>query len=487
MGIKPWVNRAKKLLEQSLFSPSPHELNELDWKREMGPNKERFAEHISAFANASQGGFFVFGVTREGEITGIAESEVKEIIGKIGNIARDGVEPQCVVDHYTEQTENPGNVLLYIYVQESVQKPVHLRGKSLEFSFIRSAGQTRRMNANEIRTALLQSRTIRFEELAISSQESEKILDEIDIVPVCQRLKIPFSGEPERRNEILVNLKFAVKTVTGLLPTYLGILVAGKDFKTVPGCEHYGIRLTRYKGTARMEAEYDKFYLTGYVHSFDQIIDDIVSLLPKSEVIEKATRKQVPVYPAIALRELIANAVIHRDYSRTDSYVQADIFDDRIEITNPGPLLPDMAVDRLIDQQPRARNEILAALMRELGFCEERGSGIDKAAFALEVYGLPAVHFINNPDSFRAILYSPKPYKAMENAERLRTAYQHTCLHYVMGQKVSNASLRVRLKLAEKQSQLVSALIRKAIEANLIKIANLGASPRYIHYVPYWA
>lgn len=164
-----------------------------------------------------------------------------------------------------------------------------------------------------------------------------------------------------------------------------------------------------------------------------------------------------------------------------------EIFDDRIEITNPGSLLPDMAVDRLIDQQPRARNEILAALMRELGFCEERGSGIDKAAFSLEVYGLPAVHFINNPDSFRAILYSPKPYKAMANEERLRTAYQHTCLHYVMGQKATNASLRTRVKLAEKQAQLVSALIRKAIEVRIIKVANPGASPRYIHYIPYWA
>ena len=487
METKQWVNRAKELLQQSLYPPVPHELNELDWKREMGPNKERFAEHISAFANAGKGGFLVFGVTRDGARAGINESEDKEIIGRIGNIARDSVEPSCVVDHYLEQSGTPDKVLLYIYIQEAAQKPVHLRGKSLEFSFIRSAGQTRRMNANEIRTALLQSRTIRFEELTISSQESDKILGGIDIAPVCQRLKLPFSGEPERRAEILVNLKFAARTATELLPTYLGILVAGKDFKTIQGCEHYGIRLTRYKGAARLEAEHDKFYLTGYVHSFDQLIDDIVALIPKSEVIEKATRKQVPVYPEIALRELIANAVIHRDYSRTDSFVQVEIFDDRIEITNPGSLLPDIAVDRLIDQQPRARNEVLAALMREIGFCEERGSGIDKVAFSLEVYGLPAVHFINNSDSFRAILYLPKPYKAMENAERLRTAYQHTCLHYVMGQKVTNASLRVRLKLAEKQSQLVSALIRKTIEAQMIKIANPGASPRYIHYVPYWA
>jgi len=105
----------------------------------------------------------------------------------------------------------------------------------------------------------------------------------------------------------------------------------------------------------------------------------------------------------------------------------------------------------------------------------------------LEAYRLPAVHFINNPDSFRAIIYAPKTYKAMENEERLRTAYQHTCLHYVMAQKVTNASLRDRLKLALKQSQLVSALIRRAIDAKLIKAANPGSSPRYIHYVPYWA
>lgn len=219
------------------------------------------------------------------------------------------MEPSCAVDHHIEPADNTDRVLLYVYIQEAAQRPVHLRGESLESSFIRSAGQTRRMNANEIRAALLQSRTMRFEELSISAPDSQKIIDGIDIAPVCSRLKIPFSSEPERQSEILVNLKFAAKTAAGLLPTYLGTLVAGRDFKIIPGCEHYGIRLTRYKGAARLsEPDHDKFYLTGYVHSFDKIIDDIVSLLPKSEVIEKARRKQVPIYPEIALRELIANA-----------------------------------------------------------------------------------------------------------------------------------------------------------------------------------
>ncbi len=487
MESNSWIARAQDLLRRSLDLSVPHELNELDWKRELSSNKERFTEHLSAFANLDQGGFLVFGVTHDGKKAGIDSSAVKNIIEKIGNAARDGLEPSCAIDHFIEKTETPGKVLLYIHIPGSTQKPVRLRGKSLEVSFIRSAGQTRKMNESEIRAALLRSRTLRFEELTINSTESAAILEDFEISAVCQRLKIPFSGEPERRGEIMVNRKFAAKTATGLAPTYLGVLVTGKDFRKLPGAEHYGIRLTRYRGNSKLEAERDEFYFKGFVHSLDQLIDDIMGLLPKSEVIEKATRRQVPVYPEIALRELIANAVIHRDYSRTDSYVQVEIFDDRIEITNPGSLLPDMAVDRLIDQQPRARNEILAALMRELGFCEERGSGIDKAASSLELYGLPAVHFINNPDYFRAILYAPKPYKAMDNEERLRTAYQHVCLHYVAGQKVTNASLRARLKLSGNQSQLVSALIRKAIDANLIKIANPGASPRYIHYVPYWA
>src|SRR3989344_16613 len=486
MDKKEWVTRAGNLLRQSLH-PVPQELNELDWKREMSANKERFAEHMSAFANHSNGGFLVFGILGNGQKVGITPSEAKDAIGRIGNIGREGLEPSCVVDHYMEKLESGSNVLLYIYIQGPAQKPVHLRGKSLEYSFIRSAGQTRKMNESEMRAALLQSRIYRFEELVISSADSAKILGEIDIVPVCQRLKIPFSGDEERRQEIMVNLKFAAKTTTGLLPMYLGLLVAGKDFKHVPGAEHYGVRLTKYRGNARLEAEHDKFYQSGFVHFFDQLIDDIVSLIPKSEVIEKATRKQVPLYPEIALRELIANAVIHRDYARTDSYVQVEIFDNRIEITNPGSLLPDMEINRLIDQQPRARNEVLAARMRELGFCEERGSGIDKVALFLEVYGLPAVHFINKVDSFQAILYAPKSYKSMGQEERIRTAYQHACLHYVMGNTVTNASLRQRLKLAEKQSQLVSILIRNTLKVNLIKIANPGASPRYIHYVPYWA
>jgi len=82
------------------------------------------------------------------------------------------------------------------------------------------------------------------------------------------------------------------------------------------------------------------------------------------------------LYPEIALRELIANALIHQDFSISGTNPMIEIFDNRIEITNSGKPLIDVL--RFIDHQPKSRNEKLANLMRQMRICEELGSGIDK-------------------------------------------------------------------------------------------------------------
>ncbi len=339
----------------------------------------------------------------------------------------------------------------------------------------------------EIRRSLLSSRADRFEELPVPCDRPKDILDGMDIKPICDRLRRPVPEGPDCREDLLVNLKFAVKTEAGLNPTYLGVLIAGRDFSEVPGFGRFGVRMTHYDGTSKLKARKEKFYCRGFSLIFDELMTDLAGWLPETEVIDRATRKRLPLYPEIALRELLANAVIHRDYTRTDGFVNVELYENRIEISNPGSLLPEIAVDRLIDQQPRARNEVLASIMRELGFCEERGSGIDRAAFALEQEHLPAIEFINLPDSFRAVLYAPESYKSMSWEERLRTVYQHACLHYVMRKPVTNATLRERLNVDIHRSQLISLLIRRAIRLNHIKAADPHVSPRYIRYVPYWA
>ena len=114
----------------------------------------------------------------------------------------------------------------------------------------------------------------------------------------------------------------------------------------------------------------------GYASGFEGLIDFINGLLPSNEVVEQALRRTVPMFPELAVRELVANALIHQDFFVAGAAPMVEIFDDRLEITNPGVPLVD--TQRFVDSPPKSRNEALASLMRRIGICEERGSGWTK-------------------------------------------------------------------------------------------------------------
>ena len=101
-------------------------------------------------------------------------------------------------------------------------------------------------------------------------------------------------------------------------------------------------------------------------------------LLPSNEAIGTAIRKDVQMYPPLAVRELIANALIHQDFRERGTSVLIEIYDDRIEISNPGK--PMIEPIRFIDEY-QSRNEMLAAVMRRVGLCEERVYSIDSSLF----------------------------------------------------------------------------------------------------------
>lgn len=122
------------------------------------------------------------------------------------------------------------------------------------------------------------------------------------------------------------------------------------------------------------------------------------------------------VYPSAAVRELVANALIHQDFSITGTGPFVEIFDDRVEISNPGrPLVEPL---RFVDSPPRSRNERLADIMRRAGICEERGSGWDKIGFQVEVYQLPAPLVEVTPEHTRVTLYGHRELNDMDRADR---------------------------------------------------------------------
>ncbi len=240
-----------------------------------------------------------------------------------------------------------------------------------------------------------------------------------------------------------------------------------------------------YDGTGKLATKLERTGTKGYAVGFEGLVDFIIQQVPTNEVIQQAIRESVPMFPVIAIRELVANALIHQDFRVPGGTVMIEIYDDRIEISSPGE--PFIATERFIDGY-RSRNERLADLMRRMGICEERGSGIDKVVNAAERYQLPAPDFRGGDRRTSAVLFGHKDFEEMDRDDRVRATYQHCCLRYVMNMKMTNQSLRERFRLSEKKTESVSRAIGDAVLDGLIKVADPAQkSLRYRHYVPHWA
>ncbi len=145
------------------------------------------------------------------------------------------------------------------------------------------------------------------------------------------------------------------------------ILFANKlnDFKIL---SRKSLRIIFYKENDRLKTIKEWVSETGYAVGYKQIVDYIVDQLPQSEVIEKAVRRQVKMYPDLAVRELLANVLIHQDFTVRGAGPMIEIFKNRIEFTNPGkPLINTL---RFIDHIPKSRNEQIASFFRRVDFCE---------------------------------------------------------------------------------------------------------------------
>lgn len=267
--------------------------------------------------------------------------------------------------------------------------------------------------------------------------------------------------------------------------TNLGaILFATRLEKFDPSLARKAVRLVVYDGrnraatvTHRLDGQ------KGYASGFEGLVDYINGLIPKNEHIGTAFRVAQPLFPELAVRELVANALIHQDMTVTGASPQIELFEDRMEITNPGR--PLIQADRMIDLPPRSRNEALASLMRRMGLCEEQGSGLDKVIAQVELYQLPPPLFREGGNYMQVVLYGPRTFAEMTPDERLRACYQHAILKFLSGERMKNATLCERFGIDPRNASQASVVIRKALEACLIKVADPD-HPR-AGYVPIWA
>jgi ATP-dependent DNA helicase RecG len=482
--MKIWEEIAIKLLEKSLY-PVPQELNEIDWKCELSTKTDRLAQHISAFANYPGGGFLAIGISNDGESNPLSKNEMDETIKKLGNIARNNLAQPISIEHSVINYNN--QAVLFIHIPEQLNKPVHLRGSNIYDCYTRSAGQTVKLSRHEVVQLIATSSGYDFEEqIVLRNVDENEVIKQIDY---DSYFSLQEKRLPDTKTNIILALaddKLLAKTNEGWDILKLGAILFAKNLNVFKELSRKAVRVIVYEGTGRISALKELEDLKGYATGFEGLISYIMDQLKHNEIIETALRKNVKVYPEIAIREFVANALIHQDFTVAGSGVMVEIFSDRIEITNPG--IPLVDTNRFIDTAPKSRNESLASLMRRLNICEERGSGIDRAIDAIELFQLPAPKFIRGDDYTRIIMYAPTSLTRMNNEDRIRACYQHTCLHYVNNQPANNQSVRKRFNIPINNVSFASKIIAETVESGLIKPAiPASVSKKFASYIPFWA
>ncbi|AGY57740.1 ATP-binding protein [Gloeobacter kilaueensis] len=319
---------------------------------------------------------------------------------------------------------------------------------------------------------------------------SDEVLERLDYVSYFDLIGQPL---PDNRASIFERMRaeqlIQVDVGGQWSITNLGAILFAKNLEAFNSqIARKAIRFVSYDGTSRADTVIRRQdFLQGYACGFERLVTFIKATLPSNEHVGLAFREEQPLFPDIALRELIANALIHQDMTITGSGPQIELFKDRIEITNPG--IPLVTPERFIDSPPRSRNEALAALMRRMRLCEEQGTGIDKVITAVELYQLPPPAFLVEDQvqdgAFRAILYAPRKFGQMTRDERIRACYQHAVLKYISNDKMQNNSLRKRFGIEEGNASQVSQVITQALAQGLIRPAD-PSRPRAA-YIPYWA
>ncbi|MFT4924348.1 MAG: ATP-dependent DNA helicase RecG [Phenylobacterium sp.] len=321
---------------------------------------------------------------------------------------------------------------------------------------------------------------------AAQNQSIENVLKLLDYPAYFDTVNIPL---PENREDILKALeadRFIEKTDAGLWNiNYFGAILFAKNLQNFRILSRKGIRLILYNGNSRIETIREIEILKGYAVDFNGLIENIKTLLPANEVIGQALRKEITMYPELAIRELVANALIHQDFTLTGTGPMVEIFSQRVEMINPG--IPLVDTDRFLDSPPRSRNEAIASFLRRVGICEERGSGIDKVVFQTELHQLPPPLFEKLETHTRATLFAHREFKEMNKEERLRASYMHCVLKYLNQEPMNNTSIRERFNISEGNSAMASRLIKLAIDARLIRLYDRKANRKAWRYVPFWS
>ena len=401
-------NELDKIVKEAINSNS--ETSGVEFKDCRDGLYKQLWKPITAFSNSPGGGIIILGIEDN------PKTHKKSIVGKLDleslqhNITS-LIETQIMNKaEYEVRVFNSTDVkLLAIIIKEipKQNKPCYYADLGMDKGACVRAGNTnRQITEEELRSFLRYTPAYNYDKKAITDavqSNLDKVKIDAFLAKNAEKKGRTFQGTDT--SSVLKNIGITVEYDNETYPTVAGLMIFGRglpqDFEDL---SRYIVRCVRYGGNSSSTPIIDKADIYG---SLDTQVDEILKFIHRNikteATIQGSKRIERYEYPDLALREVVVNALVHRDYSNKGTYVQIAVFPNRIEISNPGTLPPGVTIENLKNAQ-FSRNNVIAQVMRDLDYMEEFGRGIDLIYSQMIEWSLPEPLFKNVSNVFKVTL-----------------------------------------------------------------------------------
>lgn len=362
----------------------------LEYKRDLSSPAPALRTLV-AFANAA-GGRLIVGVEDASRAV-VGVKQPLDLEERIANLVAGSIEPRLLPE--IEIVPWRKSYAVVVTVHPSALRPHHLRSEGPARGTYVRLGSTNRAADSALIAEL--SRRIGaegFDEEPLADLDSEAI--DFGAASQC------FAEHRPLRRKDLETLGMVRRYQGRTVPTAGGLLLFGRERLARFPDAH--LQAGRFAGTDRAHLA-DRAELTAYpALAIEQAVGFVERNTRLGLTVGRVRRRDLPAVPPAALREAIVNAVAHADYTQRGAPIRVAVFDDRIEVENPGILLPGLTLGDLRDGVSRVRNRVIARVFKELGFVEQWGTGVQRMVAACAMAGLPAPEFAELGFRFRVTI-----------------------------------------------------------------------------------
>jgi ATP-dependent DNA helicase RecG len=365
---------------------------------------DKFAKAICAFSNDypnhRKPGYLLVGVRDDGRPSGLQVTD--QLLQNLAGIRSDGnIQPLPAITVQKYVLPQGQGEIAVVEVLPSDLPPVRYKGQVwIRVGPRRAiANETEERRLSERRTAL----AVTFDARACLGSRLEDL--SLDLFLVTYRANaIPAGILEENKRDIpeqLASLRFY--DLGRDCPTYAGILLFGQDaLRWLPGAY---IQFVRFQGQQLTDEVQTEHTFSGDLLTVLRELDGFIPVQNQSrpEIESPLRERMTTLYPTIAIRELLMNALMHRWYEGSSAPIRFYWFTERIEIQSPGGLYGE-ATPENFPRQNAYRNPVIAEAMKVLGYVNKYGRGVLRAQEALLRNGNPPAEFTFEPTYVLAII-----------------------------------------------------------------------------------